>query len=257
MKTRFNALLTLVLLALIAATPGCIKYKQALTLMPDGSGKVDITWAMSDQLVEMAKQQNEDPFEKLSPDNFKGQAKGIAAFTEPKREKKDGYSYLTYTAYFQDINAVSVNMNQKEENADGSTSSMDFGDPAKYTYQRDGDTATLTIENGVVMSMVSDYEPTPEEQKAQMRQMMVGFEISEQITLPGTFKDVEGVTGVDNSAILRVTLDDALDGTGPLKDLKDVEKLTFTITDITVDDAAVAAFKKEMQAAVEAANDDE
>ena len=252
MKIRLNTMLSLLLLVLVVAMPGCIKYKQALTLMPDGSGKVEITWGMSAQLVAMAKQEGEDPFEKLSPEGMKEQVKGIAAFTKPKRKDKDGYSYISYTAYFEDINAVKLDMNQSKEDGEGGSTSMDFGEAAKYTYKRNGDTATFTIEKGVVLSMIAEAEPTPEDQKGQIKAMMTGFEVSEQFTLPGTFKDIKGVTGVDNTAMLKITLDDMVDGTGVLKDLKGTEKLTFTIDDITVGDEAVAAFKKEMKQAIAA-----
>jgi len=248
-------LLTILLLATTLYLPGCIKYKQVVSLMPDGSGKIELTWGLSKQMTEMAKANGEDPFENLKPEKFKSQAKGVAAFSKPERSSKDGYEYLTYNVYFEDINKLTLDMNQSKENADGSVESLDFGKPANYRYEREGETATLTIEQGVVMSMASEYEAPPAAEREQMRQLLAGFEINESVVLPGTFADVPGAQGVDNTIILRVTLDEVLDGSGPLEAFKDKQKMVIKINDITVTDEQVAAFKKEMQAAVKASED--
>ena len=260
MQNRNHLTLLIVLLVSLAFLPGCIKYKQVVTLMPDGSGKIDFSWGMRNEFVQMAEAHKQDVFAQLKPDNYEHQCKGIVAFTKPKQVKQDGFTYLTYTAYFTDINEVTVNINEEEVADDGATNKMDFGVPAKYTYKRDGDTATLTIMHGIALSVVSGPNeiPAPAEQdKAQMRLEMAGFDVSEQYIMPGTLADSPGVQIIDNKVVLQISLDDVIDSTGPIKALKDKEKITIKIKDITLGDEAVKAFKKELTAAVKAAEEKE
>nr|MBX2852694.1 hypothetical protein [Phycisphaeraceae bacterium] len=51
------------------------------------------------------------------------------------------------------------------------------------------------------------------------------------------------------TATLEMTQAHMLEGTGPIKDLKDVEKLVFKITEVKEDAEAMKAFKAELQAA--------
>ncbi|MFN3167819.1 MAG: hypothetical protein ACE37H_12220 [Phycisphaeraceae bacterium] len=234
-----NTLGCLTLAACFLLLPGCIKFKQVVTVMPDGAGKIEMQVGLSDQLVAMAKQEGQDPFKEMVPSNMEGKAKGIVAYTKPKREKVAGYTYLTFSMYFRDINEVEMD-------------AFGEGEAPEFEYSRKDDTATLTITNGTVLSMLKDYEPTEEAEKAQIKQMMAGLEFKEHYVLPGLFKDIEGVAGVDNTAKLDISLDDLIDDAGPVKALKGKDKLTFEVTDITLDDAQVNAFNKELQEAIEA-----
>lgn len=236
---RIKSLAVLTLLVVLALTPGCIKFKQVVTVMPDGSGKIEMRIGLSQQLIELAKEQGEDPFKEMVPEAMAEKAQGIVAYTEPKRETQGNFSYISFSMYFPDINKVKLG-------------EMGDGEPAEFTYTREGDTAKLTIKNGTLLSMLKDYEPSNEPEKAQLKQAMAGLAFSEHYVLPGTFKDVPGVAGVDNTAKLDLSLDNLLEGTGPIKELKGKDTLTFEVTDVTVTDDQIAAFRKEMDEAAKA-----
>lgn len=225
------------LLVLATALTGCIKAKQALTLMPNGAGKIDLKIGFSEQMMQMTKQQGEDPFSDLDPRGLAKGSKGLVAFTKPEKKTEGGYTYMMFSAYFEDINAVELGSPDENE------------EPAKFTYKREGDNATFTADQSMVISAVKEHEPIAEDEKAFVAAMLTGLSFSEQYTLPGRFADIKGVKGVDNTATLEITGDDMLNGTGPFKELKGVDKLTFAITGIKDDKAKAQAFEKELAAA--------
>lgn len=225
------------LVVLTASLTGCVKFKQTMTVMPDGSGKIDLVIGLSEQLVQMAKQQGEDPFAEMNPGKLSEESKGIVAFTKPTQKQEGGYTYLSFSAYFEDANAVELGGPDDDE------------DPTKLTFVRDGKSATLTVESSMILSAVQDHEPMAEEEKAFAAQMLVGMLFSEAYILPGKFEDIKGVTATDNTATIEMTSDNMLNSTGPIKDLKGVEKLVFKIAEVNEDEAAAKAFKKELEAA--------
>jgi len=233
-KHTLAAVLTLTLLL-----TGCVKLKQALTLMPDGSGKMQMTFALNAQLVDLAKQNKEDPFKEVVPQAMKGKAQGVVAFSEPEREEHDGFSYLTYTMYFRDINKVRI-------------ADLGEGRPARYIYTREGEGATLTLTGGPILSIIPEHQPTPQEEREQTRATMTGLSFSQTFALPGEISPIKGVRVEKNKAELLLTLEDYLAGTGPISDLKDVKSLKFELAQVKAEDAAVAAFKKELEEAVAA-----
>lgn len=243
MKSATRTAVFALLLALVSMTTGCVKFKQITHVMPDGSGKVVLDIGLSDQLMQMAREQGEDPFKELSPEKIAESSKGFAAFTQSKQTKKDGYTYVTFTAYFKDINKIVL---QGPEDAGGDSP------PPSYTFERDGKSATLTAKNTMILSAVRDHEPIPEDQKQFVAGMMAGMQFSEQYVLPGAADDIDGVTYVDNTAKIEMDADDALNGTGPIQDFKGKDKLVFKIREVTEDDAALKAFKQEMAEAIKA-----
>lgn len=231
-------LLTVLFLALLGA-PGCVKLKQVVTVMPDGAGKVQMRFGLSPQSVALARENDDDPFQEVLPEAMKKKTRGVAAFTEPVREKVDGFSYLTYTVYFKDINKLRV-------------SGLGEGKPAEYRYLRKDEGATLTVTHGVTLSMIGNYTPTPEAEREQAEEAMKGMSFSEHFVMPGEVKPIEGLSVQGNTAKLDLVLDDLLTGTGPIETLKNKSSLTFIVPKIDVSDDAIAAFNKEMQAAIKA-----
>jgi len=225
------------LIALTASMAGCVKFKQTTTVMPDGSGKFDLLFGISDQMLQMAQQQGEDPFGDMEPTELGKESKGIVAFTKPVKEKKGGYTYMSLSAYFEDINEVQLGSPDDEEK------------PAKFSYKRDGKSATLTVENAMIFSIISEHEPMAPEEKAFARQMLAGMSFIEAYVLPGEFEDIKGVDANDNTATIELGAQDMLDGTGPIKDLKDAEQLDFKITEVKEDADAAKAFNAELEAA--------
>lgn len=237
MKTLLKHGLLTCLLLLATSLTGCVKFKQVLTLMPDGSGKIDLTIGLSEQLMQMAQQQGENPFNEMDPMALSKDSKGIVAFTKPTQKKEGGYTYLSFSAYFEDINAVELGSPDDEE------------EPAKFAYVKDGKGATLSIEQSMILSAVADYQPISDEEKQFAAAMTAGMVFTEAYNLPGSFEDIKGVASADNTATLEMTQEDMLNGTGPIKDLKGIEKLIFKITEVKEDADATKAFKAELETA--------
>lgn len=243
----------LLLVVFFAVLPGCLKYTQTVTLMPDGSGKIDITMQMSPRMMaELPHPQQ--PFLWFKPERVKKYAKGIAAFTEPTFGGEDGYQTMAYTVYFEDINKVFLPMNDETEDG-GRTAGLAYTRVPDFKFVREGDTATLTCREGVFLSLAADYDKPEGKEVGSMRKEFKGVDITERYILPGTFADQKGVLGVDNTATLRITLEDIINDTGSLNAFKGKDAVIFEIGDITVTDDAVRAFRKEIAAAVKAAEE--
>lgn len=238
MPTAIRHLMLASVVLLGVSLTGCVKFKQTMTLMPDGSGKFDLVIGLSEQLVQMAKQQGENPFDEMDPKNLDEDSTGIVAFTKPTQKKEGGYTYLSFSAYFKDINEVELGGPEEGEEA------------ATFTYTRDGESATLTAEDTMVLSAVKNHEPVSAEEKQFAAAMMAGMLFSEAYVLPGGFEDIKGVKAEGSTATIEMTQDHMLDGTGPIKELKGVEKLVFKISGIKEDGDAMKAFKAEMEAAI-------
>ncbi len=228
-----------VLLVVLFLLAGCVKLRQVVTVMPDGSGKIELTFAQSPQLIDLARESKEDPFKEVLPEVLAKTSKGIVAMTQPKRSVEEDFTYLTYTMYFRDINKVHIE-------------GLGETRPAEYAYQRDGDKAALTITHGTCLSMIARYEPTPEQERADMREALAGLAISEHFILPGKVTPIDGVSTDANTAKLDLTLDHLLDGTGPIEKFKGKTKLTFEVPSVSIDQQAIDAFAKELDAAVTA-----
>ena len=235
---------TFVLAGLIAAVSllgGCIKVRQTLTLMPDGSGAIDLRVGMSAQLIAMAQQQGEDPFGDLDPDELMDQAEGIVAISEPVMEEADGYTFMSFRAYFTDINEVSMpGMNEGG------------GDATEFVYERDGDSGTLTVANSMMTSMTAEYEKPADEDVQFMRAMMTGLSFEEHYVLPGAVTAPDGLEADGNRLEMEVTLDNMIEGDGIIAALDGVEELELQIGADSVEDSVVEEFAAELEAAVEA-----
>ena len=233
---------TLALVALVVSLTGCLKVRQSVTVMPDGSGMVELSIGMSPQLIAMAQQQDQDPFEEFQPEAIDENMQGLVAYSEPAQEvEEDGYTYLTIRGYFTDVNEVAIaGMN---DNGDVQTT---------FAYARDGDSATLTVTNCIVLAAASNYDPPKEEDVQMMRTMMAGLEFADRFTLPGNPAAIEGLEAEGNTVEMSVDLDDMIEGTGLLETFRNQESLTFEIAEVDVDDEAVEAFQAEMEAAIEA-----
>lgn len=239
MNRHVNFVAQCVLLAALCSLAGCVKLKQTLTLFPDGSGKAELRFDLSQKLIELAKQNDEDPFKEVLPKVMRDKTRGVVAFTEPVRTPGKDFSSMTYTVYFRDINKVRV---------------RGFGEerPTVYSYKREADSAKLTVTLGPALSKLANYEPTPEEEREQVREAMQGLSFSEHYVLPGNVTAVEGFVMKDNTAKLDISLENLLQGTGPVPKLKGKKSVTLVIPKLVEDAEALEAFKKELEAAVEA-----
>ncbi|MFI4859658.1 MAG: hypothetical protein ACIAXF_03135 [Phycisphaerales bacterium JB063] len=230
--------LTTVLLALgVLLAGGCVKMKQIVTVMPDGSGKLEFTMGVSQMLVAQA---GENPLDQFTLEEMAGDEmpQGIVAMTAPQKWEEGGFEYVTFTMYFDDINEVA--------GPEGETEEM-F---ANYTFTNDGDGCTLTVNGGMALELSANYEKPGADELQMMQQMMNGFEIVERYVLPGEAEDIEGVEMIDNTADITIDLDTLVEGDGPIAALQGKDSMVLTVGENTIDDATVEAFAAELAQAI-------
>ena len=229
---------TLALVAVALALTGCIKFKQATTIMPDKSGKMQFTIAYNKTLFDQMGAQ-EDPTDDFNPQEMDEDTQGFVAFSEPTKETKEGWVYFTFAGYFEDVNKVVL---KDEENGRKST----------YKITEQDGKQVLTIENGMLKSMAGEMvqdQPQDPQQKAMLAQMMGGMEVSESYTLPGKVSDAPELFKT-NGRTTTLSMDDKaiLDGDKPKK-IAAIESMTLIYSGNDVPADEVKAFKKEMEEA--------
>lgn len=231
-----------VLTAAVCLTGGCVKMKQVLTLMPDGSGKLAFVLGVSDSL---APNGGRDPLAQYALENLLeegGIPAGVVAITPPERWEDDGFNYVAYTMYFEDINAFE---------AEGSS---DLGEMfAAYSFEPNGagDGGTLTVTGGMMRRVLGEYEQREPDEQEQMRKEMQGIEIVEQLVLPGAVEAVDGVDVDGSTASIVLGLDTLINADGPIAEL-DGGPMTLVVPEYSVDPEAAQAFAAEMGRAVAA-----
>jgi len=237
MMTRTLSIVALMLAVLF--TGGCVKVKQALTVMPDGSGKMEFVMGISNAMK--GQLGGEDPFEEFTIENMMEEElpDGIVAMSEPMRYEDGGYDFVTFTAYFNDINEVSFD--------EAAVGDIPFG---RYTFEQTDAGCILVAQNGMVAQMLADYEK-PDAQEAQMmQQMMQGMEIAEVYILPGECDGVDGVEMTDNTAEIVIDADNIVNATGPIAELDDSGVIELVVPENSIDNETVEAFQAELEAAI-------
>lgn len=278
-------------LALLLALPlaGCFKQKQHCTVMPDGSGKLTVTFGMKKDMVTMMESMaagmggeeaggaNEiKSMLNPSPDDLLKNSEGCVAFSEPKREEKDGFVTVSYTCWTDDINKVKV---YDTMNSDGPGAGMgdDMEDEgaapaapaarkvaAAMVFKKDDAGYTLewkTEGMGKMDEGMKEFstEGKSEEEKAQaemmkgmMKGMMEGLEVSIVVDMPGQASSPDGFfTTEGRTGTFRMTLDDMLDETKMKAMGERMKKLAGASPVLKcgkseVSDDAVKAFREEM-----------
>ena len=114
---------------------------------------------------------------------------GVVAVTRPKEEKKDGWTYITFSAYFDDVNKMAEKV--KEE---GAPTMLD----AKFSKQGDGFVFELFGKGAGDAAKQLGGDDAPPEAKAQieamLKEMLAGFEMKFGVKLPGAVTEVSGFT---------------------------------------------------------------
>lgn len=231
--------LTALALCVVMMT-GCLKMKQVVTVMPDGSGKVEFTMGVSDTMIQ---QSGENPIDEFTLENMmeEGMPNGLVAMTEPEKWEDDGYEYVRFSMYFDDINEFTGPNGEEEMFAD-------------YEFTNDGGACTLTVRGGLIQSMLAEYEvPGPEElQMIQAQRAQVeGFEIVEEYYLPGEAEAVEGFEMIDNMAGVTIDVDNLINGDGPIPALQNRDQLVLVVGETSLAQAEIDAFAEELAQAVE------
>ena len=176
---------------------------------------------------------------------------GIVAFSEPKHYEEEGWKFVSFTGYFEDINEVKV----FEETAPA-TDETGEGTAKERTVKSDFE--WKAIEGGYRLTarscvsaeqkkQVGEIPPEAEQMMGSMLAgMMEGFEMSETVVMPGPVKKAEGGMKMDGrNAVYRMTADD-FKGIESMKQM--AKDRTFTIESgpsaVTRED--IAAFRAEM-----------
>ncbi len=134
---------------------GCIKSQQTLTLMPDGSGKMEISVGFNTKAGQQLNGGLGGPppgqvggglgqkmMTDLDPLKLESVGEGFVAFTKPEKLEVRGWEIITFTAYFDDINKVKMNNNKERITS--------------FQLTKQGAGAELTIEKPMLQGMQND-----------------------------------------------------------------------------------------------------
>ncbi len=196
---------------------GCLKFEASATLMPDGSGRMSVSYAVRKEL---------DGFKtpKLTDTTLTGAFDGIDAWAEFKTGEEGDSWTVSGLAYFPDINKVRIKFAD-----DGDAFSFELKD------------ASLTV---------SDPLPTivgrMKEKAEKVEPLQKGFRFALSITAPGPIASGDGrkaTITIDDKALIEATRD----RTNAAKYLPPKHVVTWGKSVVTDDE--IAAFKKEHAAA--------
>lgn len=233
-------------LLLLPALSGCMKIRQELLVMPDGSGRLAFTFAIPAK-GETARF-TEQELMAGDPDEVADKVRGLVAMGRPTLEEKDGVIRIRMTAYFDDLNALKI-MDDGE------------GDKAKpkvrFGFKRDGEAFALEIQGNLMadddpkrLDAADLKDPELEKQREQLfKAMFAGFELRQDVRLPGTVTAVEGFQSKEGRVAVYAI------GEKDLQKPADQKKLNSTLTfkascgKSEVSDAEAAEFRKELDAA--------
>ncbi|MEM6259486.1 MAG: hypothetical protein AAGI37_14475 [Planctomycetota bacterium] len=230
----------LLLLIAIFAT-GCIKSKQIVTVMPDGSGKIEVTLGVKELAPENPKTSALDKYtlERMYASEM---FTGIVAVTKPKRWQEADFKYVRFTIYFNDINRF-AGPGGEEGRLFATYKLTDLGE----------DGQRLTVTGGATMSILDTAREADPLLSAIYKQKIEGYEgfhFVESFILPSEADTIKGLAMVDNTVTAETTNEDLLKGTGLLQDLKDAEAIELTYFEKSIEDSVIDAFAKEKEQAV-------
>ncbi len=174
MKLSHKPLLTAALMLAMTVLPGCLQTSSILTVLPDGTGKVDVRMAVNGALF--AAQGGKNPMEEMHVIEMWNDSKGLESISNVKRGKdpKTGFDFVSFTAYFKDVNKVSLGKGRDS-----------FAAKLKKT---DAGGFELLIRNGsssdFAQKMLQGNKPIPPEQEM----VFDNFKLHEEYRLPGNIK---------------------------------------------------------------------
>lgn len=238
MRTLFKQTVrVLCVLSTALLVVGCIKIKQVVLVMPDGSGRMDITFGVNQAMMQ-GQEGAKDPTE-IDIDQLDKESNGFVAFTKPKRTVANGWATVSLSAYFDDINAVKMDDNDGEEAK------------KSFVFAKSGDGYRLMIQQSMASDMTDNMNPddVPAEQQSMMAAAMAGFELTESYTMPGKIKVANGYPQIKGrTAWVHIQDSDAMDAE-KIKKLKPSGDRKVTCGPSEIDDEQVEAFKDELAAA--------
>jgi hypothetical protein len=229
------------LLALLSLA-GCMKIRQELLVMPDGSGRLTLVFSVRSK-GESAKF-TETELMSGDPDEITDKVRGLAALTRPTMEEKDGVVRIRMTAYFDDVNALKF---------------MDDGEGAKarpkqeFVFAREGETCTLEIKGNLLSDEAPASEPKDpeiEKQREEMfKSMFAGFEFRHDVKLPGRITVAEGFQSKEDRVASYVVGEKDLQRPADQKKVNEANRFKASCGKSEVSEAEATEFRKELDAA--------
>jgi len=229
-------------LLLVPALTGCMKVREELLVMPDGSGRISLTFSVATKGE--AGKFTEAELMAGDPDEIQDKVRGLVAMTRPTLTEKEGVVQIRMTGYFDDINALKF---------------MDDGEGAKakpkqdFVFHRDGEGYALELRG----NLLADDSPDrggddPELAKARedmIKVMFAGFEFRQDVTLPGTVLGVEGFGFKEGRVATYAVGEKDLQKTADLAKLNRLNRFKASCGKSEVTDSEAADFRRELERA--------
>lgn len=240
-------LLAAPLACVLGLLSGCLKMKEDLVVLPDGSGKLTLTLSIRED-NEMAKDKfTEEEMMSEDPEKMLKEMPGIVAFLRPKLEKKDGFATITTVAYFEDVSKVRII---------GEGDSGDGKALNEFKFRKEGDGFVFEVGGDKVGEGLKDLganDDAPPELKKQMeamiQEMLKGFEFTIQVKLPGAVKEVATFQKKDGRTASFTIGEKDIAGLNDMKKLTGMSSLKAVCGPSEVSAEEQAAFKAELERA--------
>ena len=238
----------------------CFKIKEATTLYPDGSGKMEFTFAMKKSMAALMSAGGEDPFEEFrDPDKLEEGFAGFVAWSKGRVSEEGAWKSYQMTGYFEDINAVRM-LNDDMETGE-TEQMMGF----ELTKDEEGN-HVLLVDNDMYRSLREDIggeDESGEEagdaeldgMQEMMEAMLEGMELEFSFTLPADILEAEGFLETEGrTASMKVTDEMLLHDDKPeiaekMAKLDAAERGKIVWMGSAVTDEQMKAFEAELEAA--------
>ena len=259
--------LGIVALVFAGGMGGCMQMEHVTTLYPDGSGKLVMTIGRQKSMISIMEQLGGAPVEAVDvfeditdPVKLDANARGIVAWSKPKKEEDGDWIRWTTTGYFQDISKVKLYVTM---GALGQPKERMLAFSGKMERMEDGH--TLIVKNDVGLVLKQLFESAEAERAktllAQAKLLFDGMKIRMGVTVPGKVTKAKGfMESKGRTASVNVTLDTITElvnkpGSDVAKKIRAFAeagegRVSWTGND--VDEAEITAFKAELEAAKKA-----
>jgi len=227
---------------ILPAFSGCMKVREEIVLMPDGSGRITLVFTIETK-GEAAKFTEEELLAG-DPDEIESKVRGLVALTRPTAERKEGVVRLRMGAYFDDINAVKF---------------MDDGDGDKakpkqeFSFRRNGEAFTFEVTGNVLADEAPERgNADPELAKQRddfFKAMFVGFEFRQDVRMPGRVTVLEGYQIKEDRLASYVIGEKDLQKAADQKKINAVSKFKVSCARSEITEAETADFRKELEKA--------
>lgn len=227
---------------MLLAMAGCMTIHEGLVVMPDGSGRLTLDFALKAK-GETAKF-TEEELMSGDPDEIQDKVRGLAAMTRPTIETREGVVHIRMVAYFDDINALKF---------------MDDGggDKAKprqsFSFRKEGEAFLLEIKGNLLADDAPERggsDPELVKQREEFfKSMFAGFAFRQDVRLPGRVTSVEGFQSKDDRVASYEVGEKDLQKPSDQKKINSVGLFKASCARSEVSDAEAAGFHQELEKA--------